>query len=160
MPPGFDAPIKNPTLHAADAMFERVLLDQYRLDRTFRKGSSSDHWPVPAVFGIEGSQNPKGTRLSSSRLFGNPHRPAMEPSDNPQKPSSKVLQSFDALGQVLSPKQLAFFDHINPVKLSVMVPSSLSLNRGLGHAIPILKSPSCPVSTQSTKSPAESRKLS
>ncbi|KJU82121.1 hypothetical protein MBAV_005685 [Candidatus Magnetobacterium bavaricum] len=49
----------------------------------------------------------------------------------------------------------------SPVRLSVTVLSALlaillSVNRGLGHATPFFKSPSCPVSLQEVSLPSSS----
>src|SRR5262245_44704371 len=78
-------------------------------------------------------------------MFGNRQSPASLPSVRPHSPLSRPLTSDKASSQVRSPKQLAFFTQINPVRLSVLVPSELSVKRGVGHARPFSSAPSSPV---------------
>ena len=67
--------------------------------------------------------------------------PATEPSVRPQAPLAKVLASDYAMGQVLKPRQSTSFSQINPVRLSVTVPSALSVNLGSTET-PFCNSPS------------------
>jgi hypothetical protein len=62
--------------------------------------------------------------------------------------------SARAVGQSLVvPAQLAFFSQVRPVRLSVTVPSLLSVKRGTGQAAPAWISPSWPVPAQGTDTP-------
>src|SRR5262245_7421145 len=69
-------------------------------------------------------------RLSCSLTFGMRHAPAAEPSESPQDPLASVLTDDIALVQSWSPKQLACWSQIKPVRLSFTVPSALLVNRG------------------------------
>ena len=49
---------------------------------------------------------------------------------SPHEPSARLLQSVRAIDQFRIPKQLAFLSQIRPVRLSVTVPSPLSVKQG------------------------------
>ena len=107
--------------------------DQYQPKSTFRKG-----WPA----GNAGFAVPKSSRLVSSLRFGSRQSPVTLPSERPHAPSANVFVFASALAQLYQPMQPASFNQINPVRLSVIVPLLLSVNRGLGHARPLCRAPS------------------
>jgi hypothetical protein len=80
-------------------------------------------------------------RLASSLTLGKRQAPAVLPSVRPQTPLARPLASAKACAHVWAPKQLKSRSHINPVKLSVTVPSPLTVKRGLGSGVPAWYSP-------------------
>ena len=85
---------------------------------------------------MAGIQLFKSSKLSNSNLLGSLQSPTLELSVSPQEPFANPLQSDKASFQFLDPKQSAFFNQINPVRLSLTVPSPLSVKRGLGNETP------------------------
>src|SRR5215471_14757522 len=105
----------------------------------------SVQWSVPLALDRAGTRKPKSSRLCSSLAFGKRQAPATLLSVRPQLPLARVLAAVRAWVHVTTPKQLAFFSQIQPVKLSRTVPSPRSVKRGMGHSTPSWRSPSSPV---------------
>gem|GEM_PF-6646498 len=127
-------PLLKPTSHALLESSTRVVDDQYLDAWKFVKG-----WPD----GKAGSKVPRSNRLVSSLRFGKRQSPATLPSERPHAPSAKTFAEDRAVDHTSCPKQSAFFNQISPVRLSVIVPFRLSVNRGLGDVdTPFSRSPS------------------
>src|SRR6185369_5847901 len=82
-------------------------------------------------------------------MLGSRQSPALLSSFKPCCPLDNLLHSSSARCHVLKPKGSAFLSQTSSVKLSVTVPSRLSVKRGLGHSTPAWSSPSWPVPAQS-----------
>src|SRR5262245_22340863 len=80
--------------------------------------------------------NWKLSRLKSSRTFGRRQSPAALPSERLQAPLARVLALVKAAAHVLRPRHPASFNQTNFVRLSVTVPSPLSVKRGVGSGRP------------------------
>src|SRR5512133_2676799 len=96
------------------------------------------------LFGRAGLTLEMSVRLFSCSTVGSAQFPAAEPSVRPQAPLARVLAEVSAVVQAVAPKQLAFFSQIRPVRLSLTVPSPLSLKRGTGQTTPFWIAPSSP----------------
>src|SRR5512133_3560792 len=113
----------------------RLADDQYQLFCTVLKG---------CPFGRAGLTLEMSVRLAICSALGSAQSPAAEPSVRPQAPLARVLAEESAVVQVLVSKQLAFFSQSSPVRLSLIVPSPLSLKRGTGQTTPFWMAPSSP----------------
>src|SRR5512139_3316157 len=99
-------------------------------------------------------------------MLGRRQSPAAELSARAHLPCARLLHHARAAGQFSRPLargvpptvsvQLASLSQISPVRLSVTVPSPLSVKRGEGQGTPVLVSPSCPVLAQSMMTPVAS----
>lgn len=78
----------------------------------------------------------RSSRLVRSFRLGKYQPPSSEPSERAQSPLLRVLASVNACAHVCRPKQFASSNQISPVRLSVIVPSKLSVKRGLGGTTP------------------------
>src|SRR5436305_1264759 len=87
-------------------------------------------------------------------MLGSRQSPRLLPSVRPWLPLARLLQSSSACCHVLKPKGFAFLSQTSLVRLSVTVPSPLSVKRGGGHGAPARTSPSCPVPAQATGEPS------
>ena len=96
--------------------------------------------------------------------MGSRQSPGSEVSVSPQFPSARLLQNVRAsdqgiVGPVTPPTvsaQSPFCSQISPVRLSVTVPSPLSVNLGLGGVTPFWYSPSWPVPAHGITAPVSS----